>query len=60
MYFFCSQITLAIDKIEKSNFILCEISEYVLDIFVLKRFPRKKTASEHQFRENEAACECCP
>ena len=65
MYFFCSQITAAINKIEKStqrdlNFIFYEISEYV-NFFCLKTFPlQKKLFIEHQFRENKTACECCP
>ena len=43
---FCSQITAAINKIEKStqrdlNFIFYEISEYV-NLFCLKTFPSQK------------------
>ena len=57
---FYSQITPAINKIEKSNFNFYGILEYV-NFFCLKTFPlQKKTAGEHQFRENEAAYECCP
>ena len=32
----------------------------MLTFFVLKRFFAKKAVSGHQFRENEAACECGP
>ena len=62
---FCSQITTAISKIEKStqrnlNIIFYEIPEYV-NFFCLKTFPlQKKPVSEHQFRENEAPCEYSP
>ena len=65
MYFFCSQITAAINKIEKStqrdlNFVFYEISEYV-NLFCLKTFlSQKKAVNEHQFRENEVACERSP
>ena len=60
-YFFCFQITAVINKIEKNtqrdlNFIFYEISEYV-KFFVLKCFLRKKTVTEHKFRENDVACE---
>ena len=49
MYFFCSQITAAINKIEKStqrdlNFIFCEISGYV-NFFCLKTFPLQNKLS---------------
>ena len=62
---FCSQITTAISKIEKStqrnlNIIFYEIPEYV-NFFCLKTFPlQKKRVSEYQFRENEAPCEYSP
>ena len=62
MYFFCFQIT----KIEKNtqrdlNFIFYKISEYV-NFFCLKMFPsqKKEAVGEHQFRENDVACECSP
>ena len=63
MYFFWSQITVVINKIEKStqcdlNCIFYEISEYV-NSFCIKIFPlQKKAISEHQFFENDVACEC--
>ena len=46
MYFFCSQITAVINKIEKNtqrdlDFTICEISEYV-NFFCLKMFPSQK------------------
>ena len=65
MYFFCFQITAAINKIKKStqrdlNFIFHEVSEYV-NLFCLKTFSlQKKAFSEHQFRENKVAYERCP
>ena len=53
------------NKIEKSNKcdlnFIYEFSEYVvLTFFYLKTFPSQEKLSEHQFRENEATCECCP
>ena len=56
MYFFGSQITAIINKIEKNtqrehNFIFYEFSEYV-NFFCFKMFP--------QFRGNDVACDCSP
>ena len=61
--FFCPQITVVINKIEKNvtqrdlNFTFYEISEYV-NFFCLKMFPsQKKAVSEYQLRQNDVACE---
>ena len=55
MYFFCSQITAVINKIEKNtqrdlDFTICEISEYV-NFFCLKMFPSQKKLLVNEIHE---------
>ena len=74
MYFFCSQVPVIINEIDKStqrglNFIFHEISEYNFFITMARTFLltflslnvsfQKKAVSEHQFCENKVVCECC-